>query len=111
MHHAAVDGASGMEITAAIHDLERRPPEDEDGSGATREPRPSALKLLARAQINTLRQPLRFISVARNTVPGMAKAYLPCAGALRARRQGAAHALQRQRIVLPRLHGDQRVAV
>jgi diacylglycerol O-acyltransferase len=44
------------------------------------EPRPSALKLLARAQINTLRQPLRFISVARNTVPGLAKAYLPCAG-------------------------------
>jgi diacylglycerol O-acyltransferase len=76
MHHAAVDGASGMEITAAIHDLERRPPEDEDREWRDAEPRPSALKLLARAQINTLRQPLRFISVARNTVPGMAKAYL-----------------------------------
>jgi diacylglycerol O-acyltransferase len=83
MHHAAVDGASGMEVTAAIHDLERRPLESKPLEWewpATKEPGVlSALLMKARAQINTLRQPLRFISVARNTVPGFArKPSWPC---------------------------------
>jgi diacylglycerol O-acyltransferase len=76
MHHAAVDGASGMEITAAIHDLS--PEVSAEGIGEWRqpEPEPSAIKLLRNAQVNSIRQPLRFISVARNTVPGFAKAFL-----------------------------------
>jgi len=75
MHHAAVDGASGMEITAAIHDLE--PNVDADVTDwRSGEDEPGALQLLMRAQRNALRQPLRFISVARNTVPGFAKAFM-----------------------------------
>ena len=74
MHHAAVDGASGMEITAAIHDLERDAATPVDEGWRDAEPEPGALKLLAKAQVNSIRQPLRFLSVARNTVPGMARA-------------------------------------
>lgn len=76
MHHAAVDGASGMEITAAMHDLEPDVKVDLVKHSKTRESEPSTMELLARAQGNTIRQPLRFISVARNTVPGLAKAFM-----------------------------------
>ncbi|MFK7830569.1 MAG: wax ester/triacylglycerol synthase family O-acyltransferase [Congregibacter sp.] len=75
MHHAAVDGASGMEITAAIHDVEPDVKVVEKRNSKP-ESEPSTMDLLARAQRNSLRQPLRFISVARNTVPGFAKAYM-----------------------------------
>lgn len=76
MHHAAVDGASGMEITAAIHDLEPQATSEADESWRNGEPEPSNLSLLVRAQKNSLRQPLRFISVARNTVPGFARLFM-----------------------------------
>jgi WS/DGAT/MGAT family acyltransferase len=76
MHHAAVDGASGMEITAAIHDLEPNNAPEPFDSDRTGEREPSALKLIAQSQINSIKQPLRFISVARNTVPGFARAFM-----------------------------------
>ena len=76
MHHAAVDGASGMEITAAIHDLEPNVVTEKTDTWRKPEREPSDLSLIARAQANGIRQPLRFISVARNTVPGFAKAYM-----------------------------------
>lgn len=74
-HHAAVDGTSGMEMTAAIHDL------SPDYKTVNKAPiikvdtEPTKLELVVRAQINNVRKPFHFISVARNTVPGMAKAY------------------------------------
>jgi WS/DGAT/MGAT family acyltransferase len=74
-HHAAVDGTSGMEMTAAIHDL------SPDYQTVNKAPilkidsEPSKLELIIRAQINNVRKPFHFVSVARNTVPGLAKAY------------------------------------
>ncbi len=74
-HHAAIDGTSGMEMTAAIHDLTpdyqsgRKPVVIEVDS------EPSRFELIARSQINNIKKPFNFISVARNTVPGMARAY------------------------------------
>lgn len=76
MHHAAVDGASGMEITAAIHDLEPKAALQDDGNWRKGEREPSNFSLLARAQANSIRQPLRFVSVARNTIPGFAKMFM-----------------------------------
>ncbi|MEM8943363.1 MAG: wax ester/triacylglycerol synthase family O-acyltransferase [Pseudomonadota bacterium] len=76
MHHAAVDGASGMEINAAIHDLEPDVPQDIRFTQPEGEPDPGILSLIMRAQRNNLRQPLRFVSVARNTVPGFAKTFM-----------------------------------
>ncbi|MEM9254100.1 MAG: wax ester/triacylglycerol synthase family O-acyltransferase [Pseudomonadota bacterium] len=73
-HHAAIDGTSGMEMVAAIHDLTpdykrtQAPPTIEVDS------QPSSLELILRSQINNIRKPFNFVSVARNTVPGMAKA-------------------------------------
>jgi WS/DGAT/MGAT family acyltransferase len=75
MHHAAVDGASGMEITAATHDLGPDVPQSSEPYAITVDETPSTVGLLARAQFNTIKQPFRFISVARNTVPGFAKMY------------------------------------
>ena len=76
MHHAAVDGASGMEITAAVHDLEPDAEVEIKPARRTGEREPGAMSLVARSQVNSIRQPLRFISVARNTVPGLAKAMM-----------------------------------
>jgi len=76
VHHAAIDGASGMELLAAMHDLTPEPVQPEGAPPAPDDETPSLVKLLWRAQWNTLRQPLRFISVARNTVPGFARAYV-----------------------------------
>jgi WS/DGAT/MGAT family acyltransferase len=75
MHHAAVDGASGMEVTAATHDLAADAPENTERYAIEVDPKPGKLELLLRSQINTLKQPFRFISVARNTVPGFAQTY------------------------------------
>lgn len=75
-HHAAIDGVSGMEMVAAIHDLT---PEYQAGA----EPdiiqvdnMPSRAELLLKAQINQIKKPFHFLGVARNTMPAMAKAYL-----------------------------------
>lgn len=77
-HHAAIDGTSGMEMTAAIHDLSP----DYQSSASTAMPpvvevdrEPGTLELMLRAQINNVKKPFHFLSVARNTVPGLAKAY------------------------------------
>ena len=73
MHHAAVDGASGMEIAATVNELAPDSPQSSEPYPVQVDSKPSILELLARAQINTIKQPFRFISVARNTVPGVAK--------------------------------------
>ena len=68
MHHAAVDGVSGMEITQAIHTLEAdagppAPPAEE--WTPEREPYPG--ELLARAAWNTATQPLRAMEILANS--------------------------------------------
>jgi len=73
MHHAAVDGASGVEIAAAIHDVEAVAGLDEQHDPVKREAAPSGFELLLRAQINNIKTPFRIFSVARNTFPGFAK--------------------------------------
>jgi len=73
-HHAAIDGTSGMEMTAAIHDLS---PDYKRTSAAPTvrvDNDPSSLELILRSQLNNIRKPFHFLSVARNTVPGLAKA-------------------------------------
>ena len=73
-HHAAIDGTSGMELTAATHDLTP----DYTAAPKTRtisvDTEPSSIELMLRAQLNNIRKPFHFVSVARNTMPGMAKA-------------------------------------
>lgn len=74
VHHAAIDGASGVEIAAAIHDLSpdykikdaNKPvPNDRDASD---------IELIWRSQLNNIKMPGRVFEVAKNTLPGFAKA-------------------------------------
>lgn len=74
-HHAAIDGSSGMEITAATHDLTPEYSAPREPAVIKVESEPSRAQLVLRAQVNGIRKPFNFISVARNTVPGMAKAW------------------------------------
>ncbi len=73
MHHAAIDGASGVEVAAAIHDLSPDYEIKDSGKGIAKERTPSATELIWRSQVNTIKTPLRVFEVAKNTVPGVAK--------------------------------------
>jgi WS/DGAT/MGAT family acyltransferase len=73
IHHAAIDGVSGAEITGAIHDLEpeaRVAPPTEPWV-ADRDP--SVTELMVRTWANNLRQPFRFARVLADTVPAVAR--------------------------------------
>jgi len=67
VHHAAIDGVSGAEMTAVIHDItpDAAPPVAEDEFEP--EKPPSTLELLTRASFNNATQPLRFARLARRT--------------------------------------------
>lgn len=72
MHHAAVDGVSGMEIVSVLHGAtpDAPPPPPKDWKP---EAMPNPAELMTRAHINNLRQPLRFAGTVARAVPGMAK--------------------------------------
>ncbi len=74
IHHAMIDGVSGSEITAYIHDVEPDPAGKPEPQPWNPEPAPSSLELLTRAQINNLLQPLRFVEVLTRSAPGFARA-------------------------------------
>ncbi len=75
IHHAAIDGVSGAELAAAIHDLEP------DATAATPEQpwlterHPSLLELGLRTAANNLTNPFRFASTLRRTAPGLARLF------------------------------------
>ncbi len=72
VHHAAIDGASGVDIVAALHDLESRPqPAEEPGSRSSRPKRDAGdeldvLRLLGRSLV---RQPVGVIEMLGRSVP------------------------------------------
>ncbi|RMH78682.1 MAG: wax ester/triacylglycerol synthase family O-acyltransferase, partial [Actinomyces sp.] len=70
IHHAAIDGVSGAEIFAALHDLEpgarREIPDD-----WRPEPDPNALELLARAGINNVTRPVAGLQALGRLVPAV----------------------------------------
>ncbi len=73
VHHAAIDGMSGVEMSAALHDLNAdmraNLPEDEWKPEAA----PKFSELALRTYVNSLRQPLRFASTIWRTIPGVAE--------------------------------------
>ena len=72
IHHAAIDGVSGMDMISALTDLSPDAPTPEPKAWQP-ETEPSPLSLLAQAQINNFRQPLRFLEVFQQSLPGFAK--------------------------------------
>lgn len=73
MHHAAIDGASGMEIAAAIHDLSPDFKATLAPKDVRKDRKASYMELIWRSQINTIKTPARVFEVAKNTIPGLTK--------------------------------------
>ncbi|MDB5710547.1 MAG: wax ester/triacylglycerol synthase family O-acyltransferase [Sphingomonas bacterium] len=73
VHHAAIDGMSGVEMSAAVHDLDASmtPPKTQDDWRP--EHMPNVADLLARSYFNSLTQPMRVIETIGRSLPGMAK--------------------------------------
>ncbi len=72
IHHSAIDGATGAEITAALHDLS-----PEGGMLTPRRPfvgdqPPTALELLLRTYGNNVRKPFQLVKVLSQAVPAFA---------------------------------------
>ena len=73
IHHAAIDGVSGVEIANAVHSI--------DPTGAIASPEkpwipertPTSVELLGRAQVNTLATPIRLARTIVKSAPGIAR--------------------------------------
>lgn len=76
IHHAAIDGMSGVEMTAAIHDLtpDAEPPAPEESWIPEREP--SLVELAVRSTVNNVRQPFRFARILSEAAPPAIRALM-----------------------------------
>ncbi|MBX3705625.1 MAG: wax ester/triacylglycerol synthase family O-acyltransferase [Pseudomonadales bacterium] len=74
VHHAAIDGVSGVDLIEALHGLEpypeHVPPPTRPWTG---EVAPNPLELMARAQFKALTQPLRFAEMLARGVPAFGR--------------------------------------
>lgn len=74
IHHAAIDGVSGVQMTQAVHDLTPDYDTDiEQPVSVQIDGNPRKTELLLRSSVNAIKKPLEFVSFARNTVPGLAR--------------------------------------
>ncbi len=81
IHHAAIDGVSGMEMTAATHDFEvEGKPEPPDAPWVA-ESEPSLLELGIRATVNNVQQPFRFARILSEAAPPAIRGYMDAAAA------------------------------
>lgn len=73
VHHAAIDGMSGVEMSAALHDIDANmtPPAASDDWAP--EHMPGVADLLTRSYFNSLLQPMRVVETIGRSLPGMAK--------------------------------------
>jgi len=74
IHHACIDGVSGVDITEAIHSLTPYPdkpePPEVPWSG---EQEPNPVELVTRAQFNNMTQPFRFAEVMARAIPAVGR--------------------------------------
>ena len=73
IHHAAIDGVSGAEIMAAIHDLTPDAEVEGPTSPWTPERIPTGVELLTKAALNTVSAPLKFGKLLFRSAPALAK--------------------------------------
>lgn len=75
LHHAAVDGTSGMHLVESIHDLAPEPTRIEPPAKPWHpDPVPNDFELMARAGFNNLLQPFRFMQVLAESTGAARKA-------------------------------------
>ena len=73
VHHAAIDGMSGVELSASVHDIEAMPVSEVPPSTWKPEENPKLPEMLIRTWFNSVTQPLKFVKTVANTVPGIAR--------------------------------------
>jgi diacylglycerol O-acyltransferase len=73
VHHAAIDGMSGVEMSAAIHDLDAAMTPVAAKDDWSPEHMPNVADLLVRSYFNSLRQPMRVVETIGRSLPGMAR--------------------------------------
>ena len=84
IHHAAIDGQTGNEIIKALHDLTPNTESPQPSEPWQVDSKPSTFSLLARAQLNALRQPFAFAKLLLNTTPDIVRRLIgPREGSLR----------------------------
>jgi diacylglycerol O-acyltransferase / wax synthase len=74
VHHAAIDGMSGVDLMEALHTLDPAAPPPDVEDKWQPEPLPGALSLLARGWFNAITNPVRQIEVVAKSVPGLFRA-------------------------------------
>ena len=74
VHHAAIDGMSGIDLMEATHTLDPADPPPNTPDTWKPERIPGAAELLGKSYVNTLLNPARQLEVAAKAVPGIAKA-------------------------------------
>lgn len=75
-HHAAIDGATGVEITAGMHDTEPDAEQAMANPVVERATPPSTIELFARAVVNNVTAPFQLMKVLGVNVPGIASRLL-----------------------------------
>lgn len=74
VHHAAIDGMSGIDLMEATHTLRPdQPPPDKPDTWKP-EKLPNPVELLGRSYMNAITNPLKQLEVAAKAAPGLAKA-------------------------------------
>jgi WS/DGAT/MGAT family acyltransferase len=73
VHHAAIDGMSGVEMSAAVHDLDPSMAAPDKPDTWQPENMPRVADLLTRSYFNNLLQPMRIAETIGRSLPGMAK--------------------------------------
>jgi len=73
VHHAAIDGMSGVEMSAAVHDLDPSMTAPDKPDTWQPENMPRVAELLTRSYFNNLLQPMRIAETIGRSLPGMAK--------------------------------------
>ena len=80
VHHAAIDGMSGVELSASVHDLEAKAVSEVPPSSWKPEQDPKLAEMLMRTWFTSVTQPLKFAKTVANTVPGIARLSKEVAG-------------------------------
>lgn len=73
IHHSAIDGVSGAELTAAIHDVEPDAVPEPPEHAWVPEPDPTLLDLGIRTAVRNIREPFHFARVMARTIPPIAR--------------------------------------
>ena len=73
IHHAAIDGVSGAEMAAAIHDLSPDAEVDEPMEEWSPERLPTGLEMLSRGALSTAQAPVRFGKLLYRSVPALSR--------------------------------------